>query len=259
MLSFDRSYAAEAALAQPLTEGLLADAGITQGMRVLVLGRGISDLALLVAERIGPRGRVIAAHEDPRVVASARRRAQEEGFEGVSFRAQTLEQIACDGSLDAVIGRFFLAYASDPVGALCAVASAVRDGGRIVLHEWHYESMLWTDTSDWPRVPLYREFARRAIEDLRRRGVHVDMGLRLANVFAAAGLGVPALRTDLRTVHGSDAVGYAFFEATLRELQPGSEDGDAFARRLELETNAAGGHVFLPLQIGAWTRARARA
>ena len=265
MLSFDRPHAAEAALAQPLTERLLADAGITPGMRVLVLGRGISDLALLVAERVGRHGCVIAAHEDRRVVAQARRRAAEEGFDRVSFRAQPLDQIAYEAPLDAMIGRFFLAHANDPVEALRVAAGAVHDGGRIVLHEWHYESMLWADTSDWPRVPLYRDFARWAVEGLRRSRVQVDMGLRLANVFAAAGLCVPALQTDLRTVHGSDALGYGFFEATLRELFAVIEtcgvdaahlDVDTFARRLERATIAAGGHVFLPLQVGAWTRAK---
>jgi SAM-dependent methyltransferase len=267
MLSFDRPYAAEAALAQPLTEGLLADAGITPGMRVLVLGRGIAELALLVAERVGRHGCVIAAHEDQRVVAQARRRAADESFDRVSFRATPLEEIARKGSLDAVVGRFFLAQAGDAVDALRVAASAVHGGGRIILHEWHYESMLWTHTSDWPRVPLYRDFARWAIEGLRRDRVHVDMGLRLANIFSAAGLSVPALRTELRTVHGSDPIGYGFFEATLRELTAALEacgidaagvDVDTFARRLERETVAGGGHVFLPLQVGAWTRAADR-
>ena len=45
--------AVEAAFAQPLTEELLACSGITPGMRVLVLGPDLADLALLVAERVG--------------------------------------------------------------------------------------------------------------------------------------------------------------------------------------------------------------
>lgn len=264
MLSFDRQYA-EAALAQPLTDELLSDAAITPGMRVLALGRGICDLALLVAERVGRHGRVIAAHEDPHVVAQARQRAAEEGFDGVSFRTTALDVIAAEGTFDAVIGRFYLAHASDPAESLRLAARSVHEGGRIAFQEWHYESMLWADTSDWPRVPLYRDCARWAIEGLRRSRVHVDMGLRLANCFSAAGLCAPVLSTDLRTVHGADSIGYDFFAAMLRGLQTVlAECGvtaadvavETFAARLERETTAAGGHVFLPMQVGAWTRAK---
>jgi len=262
MLSFDRQYA-EAAFARALTEGLLADAVITPGMRVLVLGRQVCDLALLVAERVGRHGCVVAAHEHPRVVAQARRRAAEEGFDGVSFRTMPLDADALEAPFDAVIGRFYLAYQKDPVESLRLAARTVHDGGRIAFQEWHYESMLWADTSDWPRLPLYRDFARRAVEGLQRSGTHVDMGLRLANTFSAAGLCVPALSTDLRTVHGADPMGYGFFATMLRDSLPAPESGvaaaevdvETFAARLERETIAAGGHAFLPLQVAAWTRA----
>jgi SAM-dependent methyltransferase len=264
MLSFDRQYA-EAASAQPLTESLLEDAGIKPGMRVLVVGRGVCDLALLVAERVGCHGCVVAAHADAHVVGQARRRAAEEGFDRVSFRTKALDAIAVEGLFDAVIGRFYLAHKSDPVESLRLVARTVHEGGRIAFQEWHYESMLWADTSAWPRLPLYRDFARWTIEGLRRGGVHVDMGLRLANCFSAAGLRVPVLSTDLRTVHGADSLGYGFFAAMQRELFPTPAecgvaavgvDVETFADRLERETIASGGHVFLPLQVAAWTRAK---
>ncbi len=264
MVSFDCQYA-EAALAQPLSEGLLADAGITPGMRILVLGRGVCDLALLVAERVGGHGSVVVAHDDPRVVARARQRAAAEGFDSVSFRTAALNAIAFDGPFDAVIGRFYLAHERDPIAALRLAAQTVHDGGRIAFQEWHYESMLWSDTSDWPRLPLYRECARWVVEALRRSGVHVNMGLRLANCFSAAGLCVPALSTDLRAVHGENAIGYGFFAAMLHELLPALTEcgvaaaavgAETFASRLERETNAARGHAFLPLQVAAWTRAK---
>lgn len=265
MLSFDRQYA-EAALAQPLSEGLLADAGIMPGMRVLVLGRGVCDLALLVAERVGGHGCVVVAHDDPCLVARARQRAAAEGFDGASFRTTALDAVVLDGSFDAVIGRFYLAHERDPIAALRRAAQTVHDGGRIAFQEWHYESMLWSDTSDWPLLPLYRACARWVVDALRRSGVHVNMGLRLANCFSAAGLCVPALSTDLRTVHGENSLGFGFFAAMLHELLPAladcgiaaaDVDAETFASRLERETNDARGHAFLPLQVAAWTRAKA--
>jgi hypothetical protein len=73
------------------------------------------------------------------------------------------------------------------------------------------------------------------------------------NVFTEAGLAPPVLRTDLRVIHGPDSLGYAFFEAAIRELAP-ALDCSGFAARLERDTVASAGHVFLPLQVGAFAR-----
>jgi SAM-dependent methyltransferase len=255
----------EAAYAQSLTEELLACSGVTPGMRVLVLGRGLAETALLVAERVGRGGAVIAAHDDPAVVVEARRRAIDEGFDRVAFRAESLERLVLEAPVDAVVGRFFLMNQHDPVRAIRLAAGMARDGGRILFQEWHYDSILWAETSDWPHLPLYKDFARWSTEGLRARNAHLDMGLRLANAFTEAGLPLPMVRTDLRMVHGSGSLGYTFFEAAIRELLPTIEsrglasafdvEVDSFAQRLERQTTAAGGHVFLPLQVGAWTRA----
>ncbi|MGC1379850.1 MAG: methyltransferase domain-containing protein [Candidatus Baltobacteraceae bacterium] len=249
-----RPNAAEAAFTQPLTEELLECSGVSPGMRVLVLGRGVADVALLVAERVGRRGAVIALHEDPRVVAEARRRAADECFDRVSFLVRSLEQFELEQPVDAVVGRFFLMHQRDPVEAIRRAAALVHEGGRILFHEWHYDSVLWAETSDWPHLPLYRRFARWSVEGLRRRNAHADMGLRLVNACTDAGLPMPAVRTDLRTVGGSGSLGYSFFEDAVRELAARDVDIERFAERLERETTGAGGHVFLPLQVGVWTR-----
>jgi SAM-dependent methyltransferase len=260
-----RRHAVEAAYAQPLTEELLASSGIGPGMRVLVLGGGLAELALLVAERVGRHGMVVAAHQDARAIAQTQRRAVEERFEQIEFRTEPLAQITLDAPVDAVVGRFMLMHERDPVRTIRLAAAMVHDGGRIVFQEWHYESVRWEQTSDWPHVPLYRDFARWSVEGLRRRQVHVDMGLRLVNSFTEAGLPLPAVRTDLRIVQGTNSLGYLFFEAAIRDVLPAIErcgvastrdvDVDTFAQRLERETTAAGGHIFLPLQVGAWSRA----
>jgi hypothetical protein len=252
------------AFALPLTEELLTCSGITPGMRVLVLGRDVTDLALLVAERVGCEGYVLGAHDDDEAVADARARAADEGFERVDFSAASLDDLNLEEPLDAVVGRFLLMCESDPAEALRRAAGMVHDGGRVVFQEWHFDSITWSETSDWPHIPLYRRFVRLAIESMRRDDLHSDIGLRLANLFAEAGLSLPSIQSDLRIVNGASTLGYAFFESIIRELLPAIErhglarqeeiDLDNFAARLKAETNAAGGHLFLPLQVGAWTR-----
>jgi hypothetical protein len=49
----------QAAIPRPITERLLRGAGIRHGMRVLGLGCGAGDLALLAAELVGVSGSVV--------------------------------------------------------------------------------------------------------------------------------------------------------------------------------------------------------
>jgi len=233
-------------------------------MRVLVLGRDLADLALLVAERIGDGGTVIAADGDPEVIARARRRAALECFDQVRFVTEPVHRLTLAHPVDAVVGRFVLMDVPDPIYTVRRLARSVRSGGRIAFQEWHFDSIRWVETSDWPRVTLYRQFVRLALNALRRRQAHVDMGLRLTNVFTEAGLSVPEICTDLRALNGGAAREYEFFESFLRDEMPAIEqhglataaemDLDTFARRLKDETETMSGHVFLPLQVGACAR-----
>src|SRR5262245_17684273 len=63
----------------PATRSLLHEAGIGPGMKVLDLGSGAGDVALLVAERVGPTGHVVGLDTDERILEVARARAQAAG------------------------------------------------------------------------------------------------------------------------------------------------------------------------------------
>src|ERR1700722_16863765 len=208
------------AFAAQLTQELLARAGIVPGMRVLVLGAGDGDLAMLVAERVGSGGRVVVLDADERALAAARTCADEQHFAGIEFRQESLLGFTPREPLDAVVGRFFFMYEADPVALLGRAASLLRTGGRMVVHEWHLESILSPHTSAWPDGAAYGSFARASIATLRRARVHVDIGLRLVNIFAAAGLPLPRTRTELVAVPGASAAAAHFFQTLLRELPP---------------------------------------
>jgi ubiquinone/menaquinone biosynthesis C-methylase UbiE len=49
----------QAARLAPLTERLFREAGIGPGQRVLDLGSGVGDVAMLVARLVGPSGEVV--------------------------------------------------------------------------------------------------------------------------------------------------------------------------------------------------------
>src|SRR5258708_3871630 len=92
----------------PLTERLFREAGIGPGRRVLDLGSGVGDVAMLVARLVGPSGEVMGVERDTHSIARARARVAEAGLRNVSFTQSHVNQIAYDQPLDAAVGRFIL-------------------------------------------------------------------------------------------------------------------------------------------------------
>jgi predicted O-methyltransferase YrrM len=65
----------------PFTRQLLSAAGITAGMKVLDLGSGAGDVALLLADLVGPEGRIVGIDTNADVLDTARTRVQAAGWQ----------------------------------------------------------------------------------------------------------------------------------------------------------------------------------
>jgi protein-L-isoaspartate O-methyltransferase len=107
----------QAARIAPLTERFFREAGIGPGQRVLDVGSGVGDVALLAARLVGPTGEVVGVERDPRSVAGARRRVTEADYRNVSFTESDIAQISSNKPFDAVVGRFILQFVP-PLGDL---------------------------------------------------------------------------------------------------------------------------------------------
>lgn len=77
--------ARQAEIMKPMTRWLFADVGIGPGMTVLDLGSGAGDVAMLLAEMVGPAGRVIGLDLDHDAMQHARERAIAARFHNISF------------------------------------------------------------------------------------------------------------------------------------------------------------------------------
>src|ERR1051326_7575944 len=77
--------ATQARVFEPFTRRMLQEAGVSEGMRVLDIGSGAGDVALLCAALVGSSGRVIGVDKAETAVSQARARAQAEGFKNVTF------------------------------------------------------------------------------------------------------------------------------------------------------------------------------
>src|SRR5438105_11913962 len=70
----------QAQLYGPLTRRLFIEAGVGAGMRVLDVGSGAGDVALLVAELVGPVGQVVGVDTNAHILDVARSRVQAAGW-----------------------------------------------------------------------------------------------------------------------------------------------------------------------------------
>ena len=125
----------QAQLIDPITRLFLIDAGIGNGMRVLDVGSGAGDVALLAANLVGPTGHVVGVDRSATAVARARSRAEEQSLVNVTFRESELSAIASDERFDAAVGRYVLCFQIDPVSLVRSIANLVRPGGIILFHE----------------------------------------------------------------------------------------------------------------------------
>jgi ubiquinone/menaquinone biosynthesis C-methylase UbiE len=96
---------AQAAFVHPFTERLFRDAGIGRGMKVLDLGSGAGDVALLAARLVGSEGEVVGIDTNPSILETARGRARDAGCSNVSFAAGDIRELSLAQDFDAVVGR----------------------------------------------------------------------------------------------------------------------------------------------------------
>jgi tRNA A58 N-methylase Trm61 len=69
----------QARVLAPATEHFLRDAGIVSGMRVLDIGCGMGDVTMLVAQLVGPQGKVVSIDLDQASLSTAQERATRQG------------------------------------------------------------------------------------------------------------------------------------------------------------------------------------
>jgi len=114
---------------------LFRRAGITAGQRVLDLGCGPGDVALIAAEIVGPGGHVVGVDRSPVAVAAARDRAHLAGYLNTTFKTGDAANLAIIGEFDVIVGRLVLMDLPDPMKALRSLRKYLRPQGLMVLQE----------------------------------------------------------------------------------------------------------------------------
>jgi SAM-dependent methyltransferase len=243
----------------PLTRRLFEDAGITAGMKVLEVGCGAGDVALLLAEMVGPRGNIVGVDRNPAIVETAWKRVRAAGLPNVSLVSGDILTIALDDDFDAVVGRLILVHTQDKVALLRRVSTHVRPGGLVVFQEPDHTHPVATE----PRARLFEQTWNWWLEATRRAGLERQMGLKLYGMFLDAGLPAPEMRLERVIGGGPNWGGYDHLASLVRGLLPlivqcgiaTAEEVaiDTLAQRLRDEVVRGRGVVMGLSLVSAWT------
>jgi len=102
-----KSLEKEAQRHDPLYEELIRRAGILPGSKVLELDVGTAILAVKLAQRIGPRGRIYGIDVNPKMLKVAEEKKKKLGLSNLDFKEMRMEQLQFpDNNFDHVISNF---------------------------------------------------------------------------------------------------------------------------------------------------------
>ena len=252
----------QAAIIAPYTERLFREAGIGPGQRILDLGSGMGDVAMLVAGLVGPSGVVVGIERNASSIARAKARVAAAGLHNVLFLNTDVNEIPAEQHFNAAVGRFILTFLPDPVSVLRSVYRLVEPSGVLVFQEASWIPMLALGD----RLSLWSCVLRSIHETLVRSGANPEMGLALYSIFREIGLPIPRMHLEIPL--GSDGNFIAVIADLLCSLRPLAKrhnvsleelgDLNTLRHRLYAEVAAANTVVSLIALVGVWARKSAQ-
>ena len=237
-------YELTAAQLAPAARVVVEQAAVRAGERVVDVGCGTGNAALLAAER---GARVIGVDPAPRLLEVARTDAAARGLDATFETGEAAALPVGDGAADVVLSVFGVIFAPDAADAAQEMARVTAPGGRIAISAWIPEGAI----SDSMRV--VREAIARATGSPTRQGFAWHDRDALAGLLAPHGFGEIAIHEERLAFTAASAREYmetegethpmaiagnavlersgegpAVYERMLAILEAGNEDPDAF-------------------------------
>ena len=241
------------------THRLCKRAGIIDGMRVLEIGSGAGDVALTLAELVGPTGKVVGVDVNAGILDTARQRASDAGRQNVEFIADDARTLTFPEKFDAIVGRFVLMYMADPGEAFATFMTHLKPGGIAAFQEPEYTlypAFLHPDT------PLMNQLIAWILDVFAHSGAHLNMGIGLYQTFVDTGLPPPTMHLESPIGAEKTWAGYRYMATIFQSLLPLLEkyglataeqvDVNTLAARIRQEVIASKRPFFLPLHVTAY-------
>jgi SAM-dependent methyltransferase len=180
---------------EQLTDRVLAQAGLSDGMTALDAGCGPGEVMRLMARRVGLTGSVTGVDIDPDVGAYGLEILRKEEKGNFFFHAADLLKgdVIPDAPFDLVYCRFVLLHMDDPVAPVKRLAALTKPGGTLVAMDYVMDTIRIA-----PFDPVLARGMEILLGTLAGGKRPLDAGVRLGEWFRAAGLPMP---------HGTDIQG----------------------------------------------------
>ncbi len=164
--------------------GRLRELGPRPGQTAIDLGCGPRGILDLLAEAVGPDGRIVGLDADPAHVAAARQYVTRHGFANVEVLAGDARRTGLPAeSFDLVHTRTLLVTIPEPAEVVAEMVRLAKPGGLVASQEADAEfSICYPPLPEWDRLwSLFQASFPRAGADMR-------LGRRLTELYREAGL-----------------------------------------------------------------------
>lgn len=121
----------------PVTGGLIEEARIGSGHKVLDIGGGSGEPSLTIAGVVGPTGSVMFTDPAPGMFESAQAEAGRRGLTNIQFRQCSADDLPfADNAFDVAVGRFSAMFFVDPLRGIREALRVVRSDGCVSFAVW---------------------------------------------------------------------------------------------------------------------------
>jgi ubiquinone/menaquinone biosynthesis C-methylase UbiE len=170
-------------------------AGFRRGHRILDVGCGPGFATIDLAQRVGPRGKVVAVDLSRRFLAHLEERSTALGLANIRTVEGSVERLPIrEAGFDGAYARWVLCFVRRPAAVLTQVARRIKRGGVFVIQDYfQYESILIA-----PQCEAFRRVFRAVHKSWRSRGGDPDIGCRLPGLLRRAGFEVREIKPLVR-------------------------------------------------------------
>ncbi len=134
---WDKHRALIAQMFAPLTSGLVKEARIGMGQKVLDIGGGSGEPSFTISGIVGPTGSVMYTDPVAGMVETAQAEAGRRGLTNIHFKRCSADALPfADRTFDVAVGRLSAMFFVDPV-------TAVREALRVILVDGYVSFVVW--------------------------------------------------------------------------------------------------------------------
>ena len=165
-------------------QAVLGALGLGPGERVIDIGTGPGLLAAEIAAAVGPDGLVCGIDISDSMLVLARARITRPNSARMEFRQAGADRLPyAQASFDVAVATQVLEYVKDAPGALAEMTRVLRPGGRVLVLDTDWDSIVWHSSDEERMARVLAAWAQHLVDPHlphRLRGWLERAGLQVA-------------------------------------------------------------------------------